>query len=94
MPPNLSPRKGNLLKPAEPMARKTWNTDHRYPTRFKQTMNAKIAALDSTLETGDLSLAGLSALLAEQDAITSNNEGTLNEFQHYAFAATGDDNLH
>ena len=92
--PNTWSSKGSLLKPAEPLARKTWTKDHRYPTRFKQTMQANVAALDSFLDSEALSLTGLSALLAEQDAVTSNNDGTLNESQHYAFAAASDDTLH
>ena len=82
------------MLPAEPLARSTWTKDHRYLTLFRQTMNANITALKSSLETGDFTLQGLSALLAEQDRNTSNNDGALNEFQHFAFAATGNDTLH
>jgi hypothetical protein len=57
-------------------------------------MTTNIAALDCTLETGDFTLQGLSALLAEQSLITSNNKGTSNELQQFAFVAAGDDTLH
>ena len=61
------------------------------------TIQANIAALESTLdnETNIFSLSTLSALLAEQEAIHSHNDGTTNlPFKPYAFAAAGKDTLH
>jgi hypothetical protein len=87
-------RRGVLLAPTDPTVRGDWNQAHRYPTRFKQTMTANIAALETTIVEEEFTLQGLSALLAEQNAISSNDDGTSNEFQHYAFAAAGDDTLH
>ena len=57
-------------------------------------MNANVAALEYSLVEESLGLQGLSALLADQDLIYSNDHGILNESQHYAFAAAGDDSLH
>ena len=37
---------------------------------------------------------GSSALLADHDLIYSNDNRMLNEFQHYAFTAAGDDSLY
>jgi hypothetical protein len=48
LPPKALQRRGNLLNPAGPLARSTWNKDHRYPTKFRQMMTANIAALEST----------------------------------------------
>lgn len=94
--PSLRLRKGNLLAPKTPVAREAWNPNHQYSTRFKKTMTANVAALETTLENEihHFSLNGLCALMAEQDAIHSNNDGTSNILHPFAFAAANDDTLH
>ncbi len=99
--PPLNPssciRPGKFSSPKDPIARKNWNTGHPYSTRFKRTITANVAALESTLENEEniFSLSGLSALLAEQEAIFSNSDETSEiPFKHFAFAAASEDTLH
>jgi len=74
--------------------RKNWNQNHPYSTRFKQTFSANIAALENTLADENLPFDRLTALLAEQNAIHSNSDGTNNLCQPFAFAAVDDETLH
>ena len=75
---------------------RNWNSNHRYSTRFKKTVTANVAALENALdnENNHFSLNGLSALLAEQDAIHSNDDGTFNLLHPVAFPAANGDTLH
>jgi hypothetical protein len=84
------PRTGILAK----LPRKNWNKNHPYLTRFKQTFSANVAALENILLDNNLPLDRLTALLAEQNAIHSNIDGTDNMLQPFAFAAVDDDTLH
>jgi hypothetical protein len=74
--------------------RKNWNQDHPYSTRFKKTLSANIAALENVLANDQLPIDHLTALLAEQNSIYSNTDGTDNMSQPFAFAAVNDDTLH
>jgi len=76
------------------LLRRNWNQNHPYSTRFKQTFSANIAALESTLTDDSLPLDHLTALLAEQSAVSSNEDGTDNLLQPFAYAAVDDDTLH
>ena len=76
------------------LPRRNWNQNHPYSTRFKQTFSANIAALESTLPDDSLPLDHLTALLAEQSAVSSNEDGTDNLLQPFAYAAVDDDTLH
>ncbi len=99
-PPSTPPssiRSRKFSSPTDPIARKNWNNNHQYSTRFKRTITAYVAALESTLENEEniFSLSGLSALLAEQEAIFSNSDNTSEmPFKPFAFAAAGEDTLH
>jgi hypothetical protein len=78
-------------------ARDNWNPNHNYSTHFKKMMTANVTALESTLDDDDVHLPinNLSALLAEQEAIYSNTDGTFDlPYQPFAFAAVDNDSLH
>jgi hypothetical protein len=87
---------GILLSPKATQARDNWNPNHNYSTRFKKTMTANVAALESTLDDNDvhLPIKNLSALLAEQEAIYSDTDGTIDlPYQPFAFATADNDSL-
>jgi len=89
-PSNSIPRAGIVAK----LPRKNWNKNHPYSNHFKQTFSANIAALENVLSDDNLPIDRLTALLAEQNAIQSNIDGTDNMLQPFAFAAVDDDTLH
>jgi hypothetical protein len=78
-----------------PLIRPAWNKNHPYSTRFKRKIfSANVAVLESTLSNKALPFDDFSALLAEQNDILSNTNGTPNHTTPYAYTATNDDTLH
>ena len=88
--------RGALQAPSAPVTRSQRVSTHPYPTRFKQILHANIASLESSeLEhSPDFSFNYLTVLLASHDSMNDLGDGTPNESQHFAFAASNEDTLH